>query len=454
MLLSHLRRNKPNLKRVGLNLPFIRNLCSPTSVLFKTDDSFSHQLPLPSKAYSQSKMDVWTMFNKAATEFNSVNLGQGFMSFPPHEMVKKAGVDSIVLDSCSQYSTTRGRPRLLKALANHYSDKLGFKINPDTDVMVSTGANEDGKNEAIVMEPAFDQYTPNIEMAGGKVVYIPLRVDPSLEPEKKVISSNDWKLNIKELESKINERTKLLIINTPHNPSGKVFSIKELTEIADVAKKYNLLVVSDEVYENLYFEGNKHISIATLPGMFDRTLIVGSMGKSFEVTGWRLGWLIGPKHLIDPCIKAHTRTVFVSSNPIQEACAISLENTETTHPTYFSDQRNQYLLRRNKLMKAFDNVGLPYSVPNGSYFLLVNANRVQIPSDFAIPAHIAERGKCFIMSYFFTTEIGVSCIPPSEFYCQEDSHLADDYVRFAFCKDDLILEEAAKRLEKVKKYVK
>ncbi|OMJ27591.1 putative aminotransferase [Smittium culicis] len=405
---------------------------------------------VPTDAYKKARLDVWTMFNNAAAKSNAVNLGQGFMNFPVEDFIKQAGAEAIVKDSCAQYPNPRGTARLLNALANRYSDALNRKIDPNTEVMVAAGANEGGRNETIVIEPAFDQYAPSVSIANGKTVYIPMRVDPSLKPESNTISSNEWKVDMAELEAAINERTKILVLNTPHNPTGKVFTVEELTEIANLAKKYNLLVISDEVYENLYYDNTKHVSIASIDGMYERTLIVGSMGKLFSVTGWRIGWLIGPERLVSPCLAVHKRTVFVACSPIQEACATAFEQALVNG--YFERQREEYVARRQKLMDAFDSVGLPYSVPHGSYFLLVNANKVKIPESFEVPDHIRERGKGFILSYFFTTEIGIGCIPPAEFYSDANVSLADDYVRFAFCKTDDIFEETKKRLAKVTKF--
>ncbi|PVU98053.1 hypothetical protein BB559_001810 [Furculomyces boomerangus] len=353
-------------------------------------------LPEPVKMFSNAKLDVWTMFNIAAAKSGAVNLGQGFMNFPAPDLIKNAGLACIANDNCTQYSPPRGRPRLLKALAERYGKSIGRNINPETEVMVTTGANEgifcallafidkDARNEAIIIEPAFDHY-------------------------------------------------------------------EELVSIADLAKKYNLLVISDEVYENLYYDNQKHISISSIPGMFDRTLIVGSMGKLFGVTGWRIGWVVGAQQLINPCLAAHTRTVFVSPSPQQEAGGMAFEKASESN--FFDVQREEYIGRRKKLMDAFDSVGLPYSIPHGSYFLLVNASRVRIPKDFHIPDYVSERGRSFELCYFFTVHIGLGCIPPTEFYSEEHVHLAEDYVRFAFCKSDDVFEEATKRLAKLKQYI-
>ncbi|KAJ1911594.1 arylformamidase [Mycoemilia scoparia] len=423
------------------------------------------QYPTASSYYKSGGIDVWTLFNQAAAKAKAVNLGQGFMNFESPEFIKKASQKCVADDACNQYSPPRGRPNVLNAIAKRYSRILDRQLDPASEIVVTAGANEaiyaifcafleaGSNDEVILMEPAFDQYTPNIKMAGGKPVYIPLRPVPGSEDASGIVSSKDWTLDMAELEAKISEKTKIIVLNTPHNPIGKVFTKDELEAISNLAKKYNLLVISDEVYENLCFDPQTpHIPIATLPGMWERTLSVYSAGKLFGVTGWRVGWLVGPKELVSPSLTAHTRIVFTTNSPLQEAASIALEEADSNG--FVKDQKIVYHKCRSKLMKAFDDVGLPYIQPDGAYFLLVNASKVEIPDDFEFPDEIAVRGKSDMLTYFFTTHIGVSGIPPTEFYSPENAHIAENYIRFAFCKTDDILDEAAKRLQAVKKYVR
>ncbi|KAJ2722225.1 arylformamidase [Coemansia sp. Benny D115] len=415
--------------------------------------------PKPSSLYAGTGLDVWTMMNQVAASVDAVNLGQGYMSFPPADFIKKAAQDAIVENTHNQYAPPRGRPALLEQIGQRFSDKFGRPIDCNKEVSVHAGANEallsvftafleHGENEEVVlMEPAFDQYTPNVIMAGGKPVYVPLRAPET----QSVYSSDEWRLDMKELEDAITERTRIIVLNTPHNPVGKVFSEVELLDIARLAQKHNLLVLADEVYEHLTF-GRPHVSIATLPGMWDRTVTVGSAGKLFGVTGWRVGWAVGPEHLIQPTLAAHTRIVFTTNTPLQEAIAgafrIGNENG------FFEKQRLEYEKRRDRLMAIFDDVGLPYVVPEGAYYLLVNAKSIKIPEDYSFPSYIVERGDNFKLVYFFIKEFGVSGIPPTEFYSDEHKDLAKDYVRFAFCKTDKGMEQAAERLQKLKQYLK
>ncbi|ORX89018.1 aminotransferase [Basidiobolus meristosporus CBS 931.73] len=381
----------------------------------------------------------------AAAEFKAVNLGQGFMNFPAQEFVKEGARSAILDDACNQYAPPRGRPRLRNALAKSYRKLFNRSLNPDSEILVTAGGNEgllavfmaylNPGDEVILMEPAFDQYMPNITMTGAVPVFVPLK------PRKE------------SYRSKITPRTKIIVVNTPHNPIGKVFTREELEAIGRVASEHNLLIVSDEVYDRLVFDNAEHVPIATIPGLWERTLTVASAGKAFGVTGWRIGWVIGPEALVSPALATHTRIVFCVSSPMQEGIASAFEQAETNE--FFSRQREEYLSRRNKLTSAFEAVKLPYTIPQGSYFLLVNAEKLaqKIPADYPFPDHIKARGKNYELCYFFTREIGVSCIPPTEFYCEQDRHLAESYVRFAFCKTDDILDEAAKRLLKVNEWL-
>ncbi|KAG9298434.1 hypothetical protein G9A89_008698 [Geosiphon pyriformis] len=384
------------------------------------------------------EQDVWSIFTPLAAQLNAVNLGQGFMNFPPPDFVKEAAKNAIMDNECNQYSHPKGRIRLRKALAKAYEPLFGNRnLDPEMEIIVTAGANggmyaifagylDDG-DEVILMEPFFDQYVANITMNGGVPVYIPLRVEGD---SNSTISSAKWTLDIAELRSKITPRTKIIVLNTPHNPVGKVFSRDELHEIGQVAIDYNLLIISDEVYDRLYFRPDTHERIANLPGMWERTITVGSGGKTFGTTGWRVGWLIGPAILIETALAAHTRILFCTNSPLQEAIAIGFEKADENQ--YFDTQIVEYGRKRDKLMRVFDELGLPYTIPQGSYFILVNTSRIKIPPGYPFPAIIKNRPKDFQTCYWLAKEIGVVGIPPSEFYSPPNRHLAVDYARFAF----------------------
>jgi len=279
-------------------------------------------------------------------------------------------------------------------------------------------------------------------------VYVPLH--PPKESIRKP-TSNDWTIDIEEVRRAITPRTKMIIINTPHNPVGKVFTREELESIAAIAEEFNLLVMSDEVYDSLVFDGKEHIRFANLPGMWDRTVTVGSAGKAFAATGWRVGWLIGPKSIIQPTLAATTRIVFCSNSPLQEATASGLQQAEQRG--FFETQRQEYAERRAILCEAFDRLGLKYSLPEGSYFILLDISGVKIPDDYPFPETVLGRGRDFRVCWFIANEIGVSSIPVSEFYCEEHANIGEAYARFAFCKDTDTLRNAAERIQKLKDFL-
>ncbi|CAL1701426.1 unnamed protein product [Somion occarium] len=401
--------------------------------------------------------DVWSIFNAANLPADCINLGQGYMNFAPPKWIRDAAGEALGTIAANHYSHPKGRPRLRQALKNYYSPLFGRDLDVEKEILVTSGANEgqysvfvafleDG-DEVIMFEPFFDQYLPSVTFNGGKPVYVPLH--PKQSKEK--ISSNDWTIDFEELRRAITPRTKMIIINTPHNPVGKVFTREELEGIAALAEEFNLLVMSDEVYETLVYDGKQHVRFATLPGMWDRTVTVGSAGKMFAATGWRVGWLIGPESIIKPTLAATTRIVFCSNSPLQEAAAAGIE--EAVDRKFFETQRGEYEERRNILTACFDKVGLRYTHPEGTYFILLDISNIQWPENFPFPESVEGRGRDFKACWFIAMEIGVSSIPVSEFYCEEHVNIGEQYARFGFCKDIETLKHAAQRLESLRKYI-
>lgn len=285
-------------------------------------------------------------------------------------------------------------------------------------------------------------------MPGGKVVYVPLL--PPVDGATKSASSSEWTLSISKLEAAITSRTKMIVINTPHNPIGKIFSVEELTAIGDLCVKHNIIILSDEVYDTLHYV--PFTRIATLSPDFARlTLTVGSAGKSFYVTGWRVGWLVGPEHLIHYVAAAHTRICYTTVSPLQEAIAVGFEQAPTNK---FWEKSRHDLKRKMDLFNAvWDELGLPYTDPEGGYFVLVNMHKVQIPEGYFFPENVRDRPRDFKLCWFLIQELGVAAIPPSEFCTDENAHLVQDYLRFAVCKNDDVLEAAKEKLRGLKKFM-
>lgn len=303
-------------------------------------------------------------------------------------------------------------------------------------------------DEVIVFEPFFDQYISNIEMPGGKVVYVSLH--PPEHGAIKTTSAGEWTLNMEELEAAITEKTRMIVLNSPHNPIGKVFSREELQAVGDLCVKHNLIILSDEVYDRLYYV--PFTRIATLsPEIAKLTLTVGSGGKNFYATGWRVGWLIGPEHLIKYVSAAHTRICYSSVSPLQEATAVAFEQAEAHN--FWDTSKREMKAKVDKFNEIWDELGLPFSDPEGGYFVLVNLAKVKLPEDYVFPPHVADRPRDFKLSWFLIKELGIAAIPPTEFFTDANAHIVEDWLRFAVCKDDAVLEKAKERLRGLKKYI-
>ena len=391
---------------------------------------------------------VFAEYSALAIEYNAVNLGQGFPNFPAPDFVKEAAQQAIAND-LNQYARSAGHPRLINALAKTYGPLFGRELNPQTEIVISVGATEgifatmqalvQAGDEVVLIEPFYDSYAPSVIMAGGTPVYVPLR------PKPNATTSADWVLDMAELEAAFTERTRLLILNTPQNPLGKVFTRAELEQIAALVQKHNILVLSDEVYEWMTYSDPQrtveHVRIATLPGMWERTITLGSAGKTFSVTGWKIGWAITSERLAHAIFMAHQWIPFAVATPLQEAVAIALE--VAPQHDYFNWLGAMYKAKRDMLLNVLQDVGLPPLTPDGSYFILVDTRGQDVPRTAGVRRDVN-------FCRWLTREVGVVAIPPSPFYSPAHQSLTDNLARFCFCKTDEMLEEAARRLQKLK----
>ncbi|XP_060645763.1 kynurenine aminotransferase isoform X1 [Drosophila nasuta] len=407
------------------------------------------------KRLQGSTPSVWNEYIALAMQYKPLNLGQGFPDDAAPDYVTNALAD-IAKDPnplLHQYTRGNGHVRLVQALAKLYSGLIGRELNPLNDILITAGAYEalystimghvDNGDEVIIIEPFFDCYEPMVKMANGVPRFIPLKLREKEGP----ISSADWVLDEDELAKLFNEKTKMIILNTPHNPTGKVFHRKELEVIADLCRKWNVLCVSDEVYEWLVFDGVEHVRINTLPGMWERTITIGSAGKTFSVTGWKTGWAYGPHELIRNLQMVHQNSVYTCPTPLQEGVARSfeLELERLDKPEcYFHSLPRELQPKRDFMAKFLNEAGLRPTIPEGGYFMLADwtplASKLNLDSE-------TDKYKDYKFTKWMTKNMGLQGIPPSAFYSEPNKHLGEDFVRYCFIKKQENLNKAAELLK-------
>jgi len=385
---------------------------------------------------------IFAEMSRLAAEHQAVNLGQGYPDFDGPESVKEAAMAAIRAGD-NQYAMSSGQPALRRAIAAHVERFYGQRYDPDSEITVTSGATEglfaatlglvNPGDEVILFEPFYDAYVPNTLMAGGVPRYVPLRPP-------------DWSFDPDELAATFNERTRLIIVNTPHNPTGKVFTKAELKFIAELCQKWDVIAISDEVYEHIVFAGAKHTRLAQLPGMAERTLTISSHGKTFSFTGWKIGWVLAPPDLTLAVRRAHQFVTFASGTPFQAAATVALGLDDE----YYQSLITHYQIRRDYLAQVLQDAGLRVSVPAGTYFIMADFSEMERNRVFTSVSRnpVSEDDVAFCR--WLTTEIGVAAIPPSAFYSDAHKHLARYYARFAFCKKMETLEKAADRLHRLR----
>ena len=378
---------------------------------------------------------IFTEMNSLALEHNAINLSQGLPDFAGPEFVKHAAIEAIETDQ-NQYAPVPGLVSLRQAVAATYAHDYGLEADPLAEVTVTCGAAEaifdtimatvNPGDEVIVFEPAYDAYVADIIMAGGTPRFVTLRPPDSGEMNRS--DRVTWTFDTAELRASFNNRTRAIIVNTPHNPTGKVFSCAELQFIAELCCKYDVLAIADEVYDRLVFKG-QHISIATLPDMWERTVTINSAGKSFTVTGWKIGYAIAPAPLTEAIRRVHQYVNFAIATPLQAAIAQALEAAQMSG--YYDELREFYAERRTLLVSTLREVGMIVAPHEGTYFLMADVRPWGFYDDVTFCRHL-------------TIKVGVAAIPPSAFYA--DPTQAPVMARFCFAKELATLQAAADRL--------
>ena len=372
---------------------------------------------------SNTGTTIFTVMSALATEHGAINLGQGFPDTDGPPDVVQAAADAL-LDGRNQYPPMAGLPELRRTVAAANARFYGLDVDPDGEVVVTSGATEaitaalmallDPGDEVVLIEPMYDTYLPVVRMLGATARLV------RLTPPK-------WELPRAELAAAFGPKTKAILLNTPHNPTGKVFTAAELAFIADLLHRHDAYAVCDEVYEHLTFDGWRHIPLMTLPGMRDRCLRVGSAGKTFSLTGWKVGYLTAPRALATVAMKAHQNMAFTTPPNLQRAVAVGLAKDES----YFSTLAAGLAAKRDRLAAGLAGIGLGVLESRGSYFVTTDFSPLGFPGDDA----------AFCRT--ITREARVAAIPVSAFYA---ATAPGHYARFAFCKRDEVLDEAVGRL--------
>jgi aspartate/methionine/tyrosine aminotransferase len=363
---------------------------------------------------------------RLATEHGAINLSQGFPNFPCPDVLKEAAARAI-RDDVNQYAVTWGAARLRNALAAKYKEWYHLPVNPNTQVTVTCGATEamasallgivNPGDEVVVFEPFYENYGPDAVLCDARPVFVPMAVGQSLDLDR--------------LTAAFGPKTKAIIICTPNNPTGHVFTRAELEAIAALCRRHDAFAVTDEIYEHIYYEG-EHIPIATLPEMADRTITISGASKTFSVTGWRIGTIISPPDVTDAIRKVHDFLTVGAPAPLQEAIAVGME---TLGDDYYEGLARDYKRRRDILCGGLLKAGFQCRPPEGAYYVMADFSALStLPDD--------EFAK------WLTAEHGVAPVPGSSFYSRPE--LGRKYVRFAFCKTEDMLQQAVERLQRVR----
>ncbi|MDP7009639.1 MAG: aminotransferase class I/II-fold pyridoxal phosphate-dependent enzyme [Phycisphaerales bacterium] len=362
---------------------------------------------------------VFATWSRLAVEHDAINLGQGFPDFQAPEFVKEAAIKAI-RDGENQYSRSAGHPKLVEAVA----DTFEIPVEAMEEVTVTCGSTEtiaavllgliNPGDEVIIIEPFYDSYQACLSMAGANVNIVTLHAP-------------DFTLDEEELRAAFTDQTKMIILNSPHNPTGRVLHREELSLIAALAIQHDTIVLSDEVYDKLVLTG-EHIPIATLPEMKDRTITLRSLGKVFSVTGWKIGWAVAPKHLTNAIRQAHQFLTFCAATPLQVAAAEALRAPDR----YYTSYTNEYRQRRDLLVEGLRSVGFNVHTPEGTYFVLADHTPFGFGDDLAFCHHLVKEAR-------------VVGIPPTAFYAKSTE--GKGLVRFAFCKSLETLKNAVERLQ-------
>jgi aspartate/methionine/tyrosine aminotransferase len=390
------------------------------------------------KSFRSGRVEYFTEsvirdMTRQALLHGAINLSQGFPDFAASRLVKEAAQEAIAGD-VNQYAITWGAKKLRQAIARKMQSWQGIAVDAETQVTVCCGATEamistllavcNPGDEVVVFEPFYENYGPDAVLSGAKPRFVKLR-PPATE-------DGEWSFDEGELRAAFHPQTKAIIVNTPNNPTGKVFTRHELELIRDLCVEFNVLAITDEIYEHILYDGAQHISLASLDGMSERTVTINSLSKTYSVTGWRVGWAVAPAEITNAIRKVHDFLTVGAPAPLQEAGAAAL----ALPASYYKTLAQDYQARRDRLLPALAEAGFRCFPPRGAYYVMTDISGFGFADDLEFTKYLVK-------------EIGVAAVPGSSFY--RDPRDGAQQVRFAFCKKEETLDEAAQRLSKLRR---
>ena len=394
--------------------------------------------PTPHKHFLSDKVGYFTEsvireMTRQATAHGAVNLAQGFPDFPAQSEIKLAAQQAVAAD-VNQYAITWGAKNLRDAIARQMGVWQGITVDPEKEITVCCGSTEamistllavcNTGDEVVIFEPFYENYGPDSVLSGAKPKFVKLR-PPTTD-------GGEWTFDEKELRRAFDEHTKAIIVNTPNNPTGKVFNRRELELIRDLCVEFDVLAITDEIYEHILYEGTEHISMVSLDGMRERTVTINGMSKTYSVTGWRVGWAVAPEKITNAIRKVHDFLTVGAPAPLQEAGAAAL----SLPAEYYAKLAEGYRVRRDRLMPALTSAGFECFRPRGAYYVMTDISSFGFNDDVSFAKYLVQ-------------QVGVACVPGSSFY--RDPRDGAKQVRFAFCKKPETLDEAARRLAKLRR---
>jgi aminotransferase len=398
----------------------------------ETSPSGAGQVAIAARRMLSAKTESFTEsvireMTRLALQHDAVNMAQGFPDFPASNEVKEAARQAIS-DDINQYAITWGAKELRDAIARKFERTQGVRVDPEQEITVCCGSTEammasmmgiiNPGDEVVIFEPHYENYGPDAILSGATPRFVQLRPP-------------DWSFDPDELARAFGPQTKAIIVNTPNNPTGKVFSRQELEFIRDLCVRWNAFAVTDEIYEHIIYDGARHISMASLDGMRDRAITINGMSKTYSVTGWRVGWAIAPPEASASIRKVHDFLTVGAAAPLQQAGAIALE----LPPSYYQKLAESYLVKRDRMLGILNQAGFRCFKPAGAYYIMTDISDFGFADDLSFSRYLVEK-------------IGIAVVPGSSFY--DDPSQGASQVRFTFCKKESTLAACAEKLSKLR----